>query len=192
MRINICGQQGNRDYLSARGVFFDCHNPQIEVVKSRILELQQHQRHKGHKRCLEAADLLLRLLQQPGLYELVAEDIQPQGFEITNGGNRREVEKLSLVPQFMLNQVYRGGVSHLPEAATAHMAPACTIGYWISFEYSATAVAALKWMVISRERLWWPHDRKWFICHHGRLNLQRLFANFDKLLEAERSQLPLL
>lgn len=62
IRVNVTGNQGNRVYLSDRGVSFDAHNPTLGEIDSTILRLtEKHKRHAGHKGCAEAAALLLTL-----------------------------------------------------------------------------------------------------------------------------------
>lgn len=65
MRINITGQQGNRHFLADRGVTFETSNPTVAEIQATIEHLRQpHPRHRGHRGCGEAADLLASLLDQ--------------------------------------------------------------------------------------------------------------------------------
>jgi hypothetical protein len=64
-RINVTGNQGARRFLAERGVTFETSNPKIDDVTATIERLRApHPRHKGHKGCAEAAELLDILLER--------------------------------------------------------------------------------------------------------------------------------
>lgn len=58
------GSQGTRTFLSTRGVEFRVINPSVAEVQARVEELRSHGRHKGHKGCTQAADLLDTLINR--------------------------------------------------------------------------------------------------------------------------------
>ena len=64
VRVNVTGQQGNRRFLWVRGIEFAQHNPTVASVRDTAAVLRDHTRHRGHKGCLEAADLLDKILRE--------------------------------------------------------------------------------------------------------------------------------
>lgn len=59
--------QGTRTFLADRGVQFAPHNPTVGEIVDRVAELRSnHGRHRGHKGCAEAADLLEKILKRNG------------------------------------------------------------------------------------------------------------------------------